>query len=584
MICNKCKNKVKDDLLICPICGSSLKKKNKKMVKNKYIKEDSLNQVGGKVSNSGSFVNFKKKKVQHQIKRTDYSTYLDYQEAKEALEDQKLAKATKTKSKLLTNDVQNGSSFFSILKIEKVNKSNSINLKDYKNSLEESNNKKTGAQKAKIKYAKNSAEASIKSKREKDYNEVGNVVKTSRYDSELKDSNSRKVKERQDFYSEKQGKYFNYAEYINNKNNNINNAKFDKTTIKKKQKKIKFSDFLSYVAVMSIWVIVVFAVISYNNKGYYFGADKDTDEVEYSGVSKSNQVASVSGLGVTSIIYDNQYLKQMQIDSLDDVNELIVSDSVKQKANCPKDSQIIENEIINHYGVTAVNFCEIDSDLARELRNVVAYIYNEFPNARNYLTNITIANVGQTENYIAAFMPVFTFATSPTNSGYPVGIKTQIILNARYFLNPSKLKNSVSNGANSGYFPANASSSSAVAHEFGHYLSYVAMLNYYKSNKLNYVRSDDAKTLYSVYTDFNEGNFSYKLLQEAYQKYQNSYLSVVSFDEFRESISGYAMAKDNKGKYIYDETIAEAFHDYYLNGENAKPASKTIVEVLISKL
>ena len=58
----------------------------------------------------------------------------------------------------------------------------------------------------------------------------------------------------------------------------------------------------------------------------------------------------------------------------------------------------------------------------------------------------------------------------------------------------------------------------------------------------------------------------------------------MSFYQFRESISQYAVAKGSNGSYIYDETIAEAFHDYYLNGSNAAPASIAIVTVLNSKL
>ena len=58
----------------------------------------------------------------------------------------------------------------------------------------------------------------------------------------------------------------------------------------------------------------------------------------------------------------------------------------------------------------------------------------------------------------------------------------------------------------------------------------------------------------------------------------------MGFDNFRASISSYAMAKDGTGNYIYDETIAEAFHDIYLNGNNAKPASRYIFAVLKSKL
>ena len=44
------------------------------------------------------------------------------------------------------------------------------------------------------------------------------------------------------------------------------------------------------------------------------------------------------------------------------------------------------------------------------------------------------------------------------------------------------------------------------------------------------------------------------------------------------------MAKNSTGNYIYDETIAEAFHDCYLNGDNAKKASQIILETLLSKL
>lgn len=568
MICSKCKSKVKDNLSICPMCGAPLKKRTSKILKNKYIKNNNLNEVGGVVSNNSSFVNLKKKKVQQQVKRSDYYNYLDYKEAKEKLEDQQLAKSTKYKSKIFTDDIQEGKGFFSVLRIEKTPKK--VDLNDYKKSLVDDNNPKTGANNAKIKFAKDSAEASIKSKRIRDYNQVGNAIKTKNYDSKLKNEEQRPVN--------------NQRSYQQTNRNFKPEYEFNANVKKPQKKKGHLGDFLSYMAVMAIWIIVVVVVISANNKGYYFSTAKEPNLQTYNGVSKSKQEGNVSGLGVTSVIYDNQYLKQMVFSSVDDVNELIVSDSVKQKDVCPNDVKAIENEIINNYEIVAVNFCEMDKELATELRNVIAYIYNEFPNARNYLTNVTIANVGTNETFIAAFMPVFTFATSNTNSGYPVAIKTQIILNAKYFLNPTKLKNSVSSGGASGYFPRNANSSSTVAHEFGHYLSYVAMLNYYNTRKLNYVTADDSRTLYDVYTDFNKGNFSYKLLQEAYGEYQKNYLSVGTFDDFRKSISGYAMAKDKNGEYIYDETIAEAFHDYYLNGDNAKAASKTIVEVLKSKL
>ena len=164
------------------------------------------------------------------------------------------------------------------------------------------------------------------------------------------------------------------------------------------------------------------------------------------------------------------------------------------------------------------NLCEMDLEFATEIKNVTKYIYDNFPTARGNITNLTLGNVGD-RTYMAAFMPIFTFVTSDTGSGYPVGSKTQIILNANYYLNPSKINNSVSYGSKSGYFPPNATRSSTVAHEFGHYLSYVALLNYYQSSKLNYVTTGQASKLYNVYDDFNTGNFSRILLEEAYEEY-----------------------------------------------------------------
>ena len=86
--------------------------------------------------------------------------------------------------------------------------------------------------------------------------------------------------------------------------------------------------------------------------------------------------------------------------------------------------------------------------------------------------------------------------------------------------------------------------------------------------------------MFTIYDDFNDGDFSKKLLEEAYAEYKKNYGSSMSFDQFRASISSYAVAKDERGDYIYDETIAEAFHDWYLNGNNAKPASIMIMSVL----
>ena len=90
--------------------------------------------------------------------------------------------------------------------------------------------------------------------------------------------------------------------------------------------------------------------------------------------------------------------------------------------------------------------------------------------------------------------------------------------------------------------------------------------------------------LQKLVTSFSDGSYSLDMLKTAYENYKKDTKKTLSFDEFRGSISRYALAKDNNGEYIYDETIAEAFHDTYLNGDNAKDASKYIIRVLKERL
>ena len=101
---------------------------------------------------------------------------------------------------------------------------------------------------------------------------------------------------------------------------------------------------------------------------------------------------------------------------------------------------------------------------------------------------------------------------------------------------------------------------------------------------LNPVTANEDQYVYELTKDYSEGNYSLKLLKEAYNNYINDGNTVLSFDAWRKTISGYAVSTDDNGNYVYDETIAEAFHDEYLNGENASIASKYILQVLQKRL
>lgn len=332
-----------------------------------------------------------------------------------------------------------------------------------------------------------------------------------------------------------------------------------------------------------ILFVLVICLLVFNNSGkYYFSNNtyESTDDIIQTNNTTTPQRKSKYS---TIIITDNTYTG-VDVSDDEDAYKLISQDSVSQKNNCPSEIKAIEDEIINKYGVTAVNLCEMDIEFAKEVSNVFKKVYEEYPSVRGYLTNLSLVNASMSEGYIAAFMPVFNFATSNSTSTYPWVIKTQVLLNTSYFLNTARLESSVQDGSNSGHFPPNATMYSPVAHELGHYLSFLAMMRNYDLESILLVDNKNVNSFYDVYDDFIEGDFSLLMITEAYEKYKKDTNTTLQIDEWRATISSYAVAKDNSGNYIYDETIAEAFHDVYLNGDNAKEASKYVVAVLKGKL
>lgn len=333
-------------------------------------------------------------------------------------------------------------------------------------------------------------------------------------------------------------------------------------------------------------IVLMVALFSNGKSNYYFSSSGNYDnENDTTSIEKKEESNSKKGKYQTVIITDNTY-SGIKISNDSEAYKLIEKDSVSQKSQCPAEIKKIEDEIIEKYNITAVNLCEMDVDFAKELENVFEIIYRDYPSARGHITNLTLRNTNMLSEggVIAAFMPIFSFATSDSTSSYPWVIKTQVLLSSQYFLNKSKLEASAKDGSSSGHFPPNSTIYSPVAHELGHYLSFLAMMNYYQMNSILLINNNSIDTFYKLQVDFSEGNYSLSMINEAYENYKKDTGTTMSLDEWRGTISKYALAKDNNGEYIYDETIAEAFHDVYLNNDNAKDASKYIVKVLKEKL
>lgn len=369
-----------------------------------------------------------------------------------------------------------------------------------------------------------------------------------------------------------QNETINYNRY-NSQNYNVNNNFYNKKRI-----------ILPIVITVAVGLLgVILCIILGNNKrNYYFDENVTLDGTEQTATvqSSTNGTTSSKGKYKTAIITDNVY-SGISVKSIGDANKLISEDSTNQKkSDYPKEILQIENSIIQKYSITAVNLKEMDVEFAKELENVIKNIYTNYPGARGHLTNLTLTNLDMSEaGVIALFRPIFKFGTSDTNTTRPWIIKTQVQLNAKYFLNPERIDVAVETSSKAGHFPKNATKYSPVAHEFGHYLSFIALLNSYSTDSITIIGDNELQNYYDIFRDFGNGSFSKKMIDEAYQNYINDNGNI-DYDEWRGKISEYALAKDDAGNYIYDETIAEAFHDVYLNNEKANIVSKYIVEVL----
>ena len=225
--------------------------------------------------------------------------------------------------------------------------------------------------------------------------------------------------------------------------------------------------------------------------------------------------------------------------------------------------------------IYGINLCELSEEDANNIKEALQYVYREYPIIKEYLTNITLVNDGGVDSYIAAFKPSFTFATSDSPNRFPFVIKIQIFLNASYFLNNQYFNLVVETAKNNHHFPKNTTKTSLIVHEFGHVLTYVLAMKEVNLNTLVLQYQN-----FSIYSDtlkkYTESTFSEKIVTEAYQ---NSKIEE-TLEEFQENISGYAKTTDEYGNTLYNETIAEAFHDYYLNQEDAAKESIEIMNVL----
>ncbi len=358
-----------------------------------------------------------------------------------------------------------------------------------------------------------------------------------------------------------------YIYYQNNKNLNRIKSGY----VYKKERKLKFFMFL-----LCFTFISFILMMNYRGKSMfkpYFDLKKEIYSYIY-------------GYKSTILKTDNTY-SNVNVTSVDVSKLLIKNDFSNQKWQCSnrKDVSKIEYNLENDLDILSVSFCDMDYEEASKIDKVIRRMYELFPSIKGGLSNISISNAKEVDEYIAYFQPSYTFVNDNIDVKDNGKVhKTQILLNSYYFLNDDIIKKGVSSVTSNNWYVSDATLESSIAHEIGHYISFYSLLKMYNVDNIYYENKDNTKVIEEIINKFDDGSYSNEILDEAISNYNNKYNLSISKDDFAKNISRYAGVKDVQGFIIAEETIAEAFHDYYLHEDNAQNESKEIISVIRGRL
>lgn len=293
----------------------------------------------------------------------------------------------------------------------------------------------------------------------------------------------------------------------------------------------------------------------------------------------------VHGYRTSTMKTDNKY-KEVTINNYESAIEFIEKDFSMQNWLCGNSDEVsrLEYNLKTTYEIPSVSFCDLNYDEALKINNVIEEMYTLFPSLKGSLTNITIANADENNDYIAYFQPLYQFVNIDADINlYNKVNKTQILLNSYYFLNETMTSKNLSTVVGDNWYVDDATWESTIAHELGHALSFKLLLQENGLDNITFVTPDNELQIESILNLVNSGDFSYNLLTESLNNYNQKYGTSLNIDEFAKSISEYASVKDENDRIIADETIAEAIHDYYLHRESMKNTSAEIIETISAK-
>ena len=294
----------------------------------------------------------------------------------------------------------------------------------------------------------------------------------------------------------------------------------------------------------------------------------------------------VYGYNTSIIKTDNKYNK-VSINDYNDAINIIKKDFNEQAYICDQDLELsqIEYEIETNYAIPKVSFCDIKIEEAQKIKRVIDDMYTLFPNIKGGLTNITITNANTNSEYIARFQPMYQFVNINDDiNDYNKVNKTQILLNSYYFLNDKMLEQPITSVVEDNWYVKDATWESTIAHELGHYVSFVIYLKEHNLNNITFITKSNYEKIDNLLKEFESNNFSLNIVKDALSNYNSKNNTNLDLIEFAKTISTYAGTTDKNNELIADETIAEAVHDYYLHKNNMQKSSYEIITILKSRL
>ncbi len=244
----------------------------------------------------------------------------------------------------------------------------------------------------------------------------------------------------------------------------------------------------------------------------------------------------------------------------------------KEKYDNPEVKEL-ETRMEQEFGMAYVCLGEMDLETATDVYTACEYMFTTYPELNGTLTDLTIGNL-EDGIILQAYALTRQYEFIHNGQDLPKVIRNEIILDANHFLNREWLLADCA--LDNGHWPKNANISMIVVHELAHHMLEQGISRRYNFENDWYLTDENKEAYYKVSSDrLSNQQVTYKeVVLGAYEKWCET--NQGTEDEFRKSISDYAMGIKDDGGISYTETFAEAIADVYLNGDDAAQASKLI--------